>query len=87
MTAIELRRIMGKIRTNPVKLAHELGTTATQVHRWRYGEDTIPDHVAFRLRIEAYTEATTSLPHDADADLVMDRAEQAYQRLAAQEAP
>lgn len=50
MSPIDFRRLMGRLRVNEPKLGHMLGTTATQVHRWRYGEDEIPSHVALKLQ-------------------------------------
>lgn len=41
---------MGRLRINEPKLGHMLGTTATQVHRWRYGEDEIPPSISDYLR-------------------------------------
>lgn len=50
MQPIELRRRMGELRLSPVVMAHDLGVTAVQVQRWRYGREEIPGFAALYLR-------------------------------------
>ncbi len=50
MTGPELRRIMGRLKMSPVKLAWVLGETAVQVKRWRYSIEPIPDGIAHYIR-------------------------------------